>query len=648
MKFSSDVRRLLVVEDNPADAMLIVDMLDSPEVESSDIVLATTLKEALAHLRESHMHAVLLDLRLPDAMGVECVASIRASASKVPIIVLTGLDDDVLAIACIKAGAQDYLPKQDLHTSHLRRAVSHAIARVSEEMERSRADGLQRELAAIVESSPDAIVSSTLSGRVTTWNNGAERTFGYTASEAIGRKVEEVIRPPNDEAARQQAHIAEQLRRDPSSAVHSEVSRLRKDGTALTLSVVSSTVRNAVGEVVGLAAICRDITEQRRLETNLALADRMVSIGTLAAGVAHEINNPLTAVIANLDLALMTLADLPESLGTVQLEVAAELQDAREGADRVRQIVRDLKVFSRSEEDLVGSVNLHSVLNSTIRMAWNEIRHRASLVKRFGEVPPVHGNEARLGQVILNLIVNAVQAIPEGDSEHNEIIVETHTDSEGNAVIAIADTGAGIPDDIKMRLFTAFFTTKPIGEGTGLGLAISQRIVSSFGGRIAFESEVGRGTRFEVILPPASAGIDTVITDVVLDEITLPRCRVLVVDDESTITDAVARMLNGSHEVTALNDADSAIALLRNGAPFDVILCDLMMPQVTGKDFLTAVGHISPRLQARVMFMTGGAFTPAARAFLETIPGRFIEKPFDLQVLTSVILDVVRTHGHVT
>jgi signal transduction histidine kinase len=249
----------------------------------------------------------------------------------------------------------------------------------------------------------------------------------------------------------------------------------------------------------------REVTargEQRRLHEQLMVAERMASVGALAAGVAHEINNPLAAVVANLELALRSIERLPRDLPEVS-ELRAELKDAHEAAHLVRQIVRDVKVFSCTMDERAAPVDVRQVLDSTVRMAWNEIRHRARLVKQYESVPPVWTTDARLGQLFLNLVVNAAQAIEIGHVESNEIRLATRTDESGRAVVEIADTGVGIAAENLGRIFAPFFTTKPPGSGTGLGLSISLRIVKEMGGEIRFSSEPGRGTLASVFLPSA-------------------------------------------------------------------------------------------------------------------------------------------------
>src|SRR5688572_4589382 len=253
-----------------------------------------------------------------------------------------------------------------------------------------------------------------------------------------------------------------------------------------------------------IPAIERELQEARlraersRLEEQLVISDRMASVGTLAAGVAHEINNPLCALMGNLEFVADDLGQVIRDINALALEGAAKgrvpstslsepmarltdiqgpLNEARDAAERVRLIVKDLKAFSRSDEETRGPVDVHTVIDSSIRMAHNEIRHHARLVKVYGEVPLVEGNEARLSQVFLNLLVNAAHAVPEGHIDQNEIRVETRLLGEDRVVVEVRDTGTGIPAHALPRIFDPFFTTKPIGVGTGLGLAICHRIV---------------------------------------------------------------------------------------------------------------------------------------------------------------------------
>jgi signal transduction histidine kinase len=391
----------------------------------------------------------------------------------------------------------------------------------------------------------------------------------------------------------------------------------------------------------------RDVTlraEQKKMQDQLMVSDRMASMGTLAAGVAHEINNPLACVMANLDLAARDVIERAEKLGlTAEFnEVREELHDAREAVERIRNIVRDLKIFSRSEEDKTGPVDIQRVMESTLRMAWNEIRHRARLVKNYGKTPLVEASESRLGQVFLNLVVNAAQAIAEGRAEDNEIRISTSTDPSGGVVIEIADSGPGMSPEVLGRLFTPFFTTKPVGVGTGLGLSICHRIVTGFGGSIDVKSEVGKGTAFRISLPPARAELSEEAPHVALDMVARRRGRILVVDDEPMIAKAVQRTLSAEHEVVTIGSADEALKRIGAGERFDVILCDLMMPQMTGMDLHAELCRVAREQAGRMIFLTGGAFTTGARAFLDETPNQRVEKPFDTLHLRALINDRIR------
>jgi len=266
---TSVARQVLLVEDNPGDAELIREYLLRPGAPPDHITHVETLADALVHLATGHVDTILLDLHLPDGVGVDCVVTLRRSAPHVPIIALTGLNDEELALRCIAAGAQDHLAKQDIHESSLQRAVGYAMARAQVMTERRRADALQERLAAIVEGSRDAIVSCSVDGLITSWNRGAEQIFAYTATEAVGRPVRSILRLQSEAAAELMDRRFFQSRKGADAAGIEEVVRLRKDGRAVTLSVATSVVRNAAGEVSVIAAIFRDITETRRRDDEL-------------------------------------------------------------------------------------------------------------------------------------------------------------------------------------------------------------------------------------------------------------------------------------------------------------------------------------------------------------------------------------------
>jgi CheY-like chemotaxis protein len=274
-------------------------------------------------------------------------------------------------------------------------------------------------------------------------------------------------------------------------------------------------------------------------------------------------------------------------------------------------------------------------------MAWNELRYRARVVESYGDTPPVQANEARLGQVFLNLIVNAAQAMPEGHVEEHTLRITTGVDGDGRVAIEIADTGAGMPPEVMARLFTPFFTTKPVGVGTGLGLAISHRIIANMGGTIEFTSEVGRGTSFRIVLPAAPGVVEEPPPPAVVAPVGR-RGRVLVVDDEPMILRAVHRILSVDHDVLIVDHAAEALDRINAGERFDVILCDLMMPQMSGMEFHEELGKLDPQHLSVLVFLTGGAFTARAREFLDQVRAPSIEKPFDPEALRLFVNDRIR------
>ncbi|HSO33967.1 MAG TPA: response regulator [Labilithrix sp.] len=381
---------------------------------------------------------------------------------------------------------------------------------------------------------------------------------------------------------------------------------------------------------------------QRTMAEQLAISERMASAGMLAAGVAHEINNPLAVVMANLDFVTSLLGRLAPDARLEEID--GPLEDARDAVARIGAIVRDVKLFSRPQDEERSAVDVRPVIESSIRMAWNEIRHRAELIKELGDVPLVDSNEARLGQILLNLLVNAAQSMPEGRASRNEIRVATRTAENGRVVIEVRDTGTGIPREVLARIFDPFFTTKPVGVGTGLGLSLCHRMVTDLGGDIAVESEVGKGTVFRVTLPvatsepPAKPQRTTAAAPP-------RRARVMVVDDEVALGRALGRGLGRLHDVVVLASGKEALARIASGERFDAILSDLMMPEVTGMEIYAELLRIAPDQAERVIFLTGGAFTERAREFLDCVPNTCVEKPFEVSNILAIIAAARRLKG---
>jgi PAS domain S-box-containing protein len=403
-----------------------------------------------------------------------------------------------------------------------------------------------------------------------------------------------------------------------------------KRGDRVWLLVNAEPQLDAEGNVVKVVCTLSDLTERRRLQEQSAASERLASMGRLAASVAHEMNNPLAYVIGHLE----TLSRAP-----LDAELQRRAREALEGANRVRAIVNDLRGLSRGDDERRGPVDFVRVVESACNIAAPHVRHRSRLVRDFGPIPAVLGNESRLGQLVLNLLVNAADAIPEGRAAENEIRIVLRTDARGWLVLEVSDTGAGIPPNVIDRIFEPFFTTKPVGVGTGLGLAICHDVVRSVGGTITAESAAGKGATFRVTLPPCDHVDEKAAAP---QSSAVARARVLIIDDEPRVGRVLAELLRGEHDVDIEVDARDALDRLLHGARYDVIFCDLMMPNVTGMDFQRELEARVPELAARTVFMTGGAFTPRARAFIEQIGGRTLEKPFRIDEVTALIARVGR------
>ncbi|MCP3139792.1 MASE1 domain-containing protein [Pyxidicoccus xibeiensis] len=418
-----------------------------------------------------------------------------------------------------------------------------------------------------------------------------------------------------------------------------EVLLSRKDGTSRWSEVLLSPVRATGEDVTHFVATHRDITATKELQARLVAAERVAAVGTLAAGVGHEINNPLAYLVLNLETAARSLSEggLPG-----MRDALSGVRGALEGAERIRLIVKDLQVFSRQGDQDRGLVDLNALVPPAVRIVSHALRHRARVVEEFGPVPRVLGSEARLGQVLLNLLVNAMQSITEGSPTLNEVRVRTSTDESGRARVDVVDTGTGIPAHVLPRIFEPFFTTKPSGEGTGLGLAICQQIVRAHGGELEVRSEPGRGSVFSVLLPAAPVQVTSAPVRQPSSPPALPasrtrRGRVLVVDDEPRLAQSMRLLLEPYHDIVTTTRGGEALALVAAGHRFDVILCDLQMPEVDGATVYRRLCAQAPEQAERVVFISGGAYTAESRQFIETVPNRVLEKPVRPEVLMATV-----------
>jgi signal transduction histidine kinase len=381
----------------------------------------------------------------------------------------------------------------------------------------------------------------------------------------------------------------------------------------------------------------RLIRERAALQTQLIQNDRLAALGTLAAGVVHEINNPLTYVLAYLEVLELELAGASRLEGATLEQTRRMISDVAHGAQQMSDVVTHIKSFAhRGGEVQRQRTHLATLLEGNLKMSTVLIRHRATLDRELGPAPDVEALEFQLAQVFLNLLVNAAQAIPDGDAANNQIHVKLYGTPQNEAVVEISDTGCGMSDEVKARLFEPFFTTKPKGIGTGIGLTICKNIVESHGGRIEVESVVGKGSTFRVVLrglPPKQPSPSEVPARVAAG----PRRRVMVVDDDPTVCAALAEYLSRDYFVVTEGSGRAALERIDRGETFDAIVCDLMMSETSGPQVLDTLEQRHPALARRVLFITAGVLSDTAAALVERATDRVLEKPLSLPAFSAAV-----------
>jgi PAS domain S-box-containing protein len=590
--------------------------------------LGSELPEAdVAVLGGAQRNAACAAYRRSRKAGWILVVIVRAEAAEA---LAAGADD------CVLEGSLDQL------------ALRLQVASVHGADARGRTEAALRQseasLRSVLHATPDGIIVHS-EGRYLFLNPAAVTQLGLAPdTDLVGREIFDQVK---DEEVHEVRERIQSMHRSGQPAPVRDIHFRRADGEFLIGEVAS--IPAIFDGKPAIISIIRDVGEQRRIQSQLFLADRLATVGTLAVGVAHEINNPLSWVMGNLGL----LSDefdnqvrMREQPGHNRAAVAASrarvrelLGRAQEGTERVRRIVQDLGRFGRSDDDERQSVDIHALLDSSIEIADVQIRHRARLVRDYRASGFVRGSEARLGQVFLNLLVNAGQAIEPGAPRQNHVSVETRELDDGRIEIAVSDTGCGMSEAVRQRIFEPFYTTKPAGEGTGIGLAISHSIVTGFGGEIVVESEVGRGTRFCVRLHRADDDVPSRPAKIVREESdphrsAAPSARILVVDDEPLIREMVCDAL-ASHEVTAVSNGRDALEQIL-AHDWDLILCDMVLPEISGLDVYRELERVRPGALPKLVFMTGGDVSGKAPRLPDGGRVRRLEKPFSIKHLRAL------------
>lgn len=412
-------------------------------------------------------------------------------------------------------------------------------------------------------------------------------------------------------------------------------------------------------------AIVRDITEKNRLQTDLQQSNRMAELGTLVASMGHEINNPLTYMLGHLEEICEILQEPPSPLVPGSLSRLYELStEALEGAQRIRVIAQDLKTYLRQEAVSSVEIDVHEAIDKVLHMLGNELRYRAQLERSYQPVPRIQTEPGKLEQVFLNLLLNAVQSLPEVSPRPQKIKIHTfYSDSDKAVVIEISDTGAGIPKEHLQHIFEPFYTTKPMGSGTGLGLFVCHNIVSLQGGVLNVSSVLGEGTTFTISLPalddvlhppkltnlryshhpsqtPQAAPQElstpdaALLSNPLIADSNKPAPPILVIDDEPKVAKSLKRILR-DYPVTIANSGQEGLKLLQT-FDFELVFCDILMPDLIGPDLYQQILEQKPRYENRFLFVTGGAFTERTRAFCQEATQPILEKPFNRKLIRQL------------
>ncbi|WP_414548026.1 response regulator [Anabaena sp. CCY 0017] len=737
--------KVLLIEDNPGDVFLLQELLQEVTTVEVELQPAEQLFEALECIARDSFDVILLDLSLPDSQGLDTFIRTAHHAKATPIIVLTGLDDETLALRAMQSGAQDYLVKGQVTGDLLVRSMRYAIERqrsenalrqseerfrvalknspifvfnqdinlsytwvynpisgwtsqdmlgkhdcdlipekdaqrltaikhsvltngigIREEVsittplgtryydltveplrnesqeivgvtcagidisERKLTFAKIREQAALLDITTDAICVCNLENQILFWNKGAENLYGWQVQEAVGRNFGELL----DNEAAQENHEA-LVNVMTKGKWQGELTQITKTGKELLVASRWSLVSDAQGMPKSILIVDTDITEKKRLESQLFRTQRLESIGTLASGIAHDLNNILTPILAGAQLLPMKFPDADER--TMRLLEILEI-NAKRGADLVKQVLS----FARGVEGKRITLQIRHLIVEIAKILKETFPRTIEI---HTDIPNdlwlVSGDSTQLHQVVMNLCVNARDAMPNRGtlsiSAENIVVDENYArmNLEAEAglyvVITVTDTGVGIPQETLDRIFEPFFTTKPVGQGTGLGLSTVIGIVKSHGGFINVYSEVEHGTSFKVYLP-AVGGTETPA----LEDVAIPTGHgelILIVDDEPSIQDVTRNSLE-SHQYQTLiaSDGIEAIALYAKYTDkISAVLMDMMMPALDGVTAIRTLQKINP--QVKIIATSGLMSKTKLGEVMDTGTQTFLPKPYTVNEL---------------
>jgi two-component system, cell cycle sensor histidine kinase and response regulator CckA len=627
--------RLLIVEDNPNDAELMLRELRRGGFEP-DWRRVETEADFLAGL-SPEPDLILSDYAMPRFSGLKALQLLGERGLKIPFILVSATIGEETAVAAIKEGASDYLLKDRL--ARLGEATKRVLAEKRLRDERKKSEDRLREMADIVSRAQDAIIARDFdTDRITIWNSGAERLYGWSVSEVIGRPLGEVIFAESND----RATLLERLIN--TGEFRGEIKHRTKDGREVIVDSRATLVRNDDGTPRSVLGINTDITEQKKLEMQLLRAQRLESIGTLASGVAHDLNNILAPIM--MGVAVLRRTKMPaDDLALLSIMEAC----AQRGADVVKQVL----AFARGVEGERVPINPPHLVEEIMDIAKKTFPKSIQITGRYPEdLWPIEGDPTQLHQVLLNLFVNARDAMPAGGmlaiSVENFPVDEHYASMTPGAkmgpyvLFEVNDTGMGIAPQNVEKIFDPFFTTKELGQGTGLGLSTAIGIVKSHGGFLSVYSEIGCGTTFKVYLPATMEALGTLKET---ETTVLPPAKgelLLIVDDEKPILQVAQALLEGhGYQVLTAGDATEALALFAiQKDEIKLVLTDLAMPLMDGVALIRTLQKMKP--DVRIVASTGQGGREQHAHELESLNvGACLTKPYNKNKLLKTLHDAL-------
>ena len=630
--------KVLLVEDNPTDVLLLRAALEVVRSPSFQVTQAGQCSEALRCLAAERFDIVLLDLSLPDSLGLDTLTTLYGQASGVPIVGLTGLADEAVGVGAVQAGSQDYLIKGQIQGDSLVRAIRYAIERQrAEEALRQQRDWFDMTLSSI----GDAVLATDTRGIITFLNPVAEQLTGWPRQEALGRPSTDVFRIVHEHTRQPAAHpIVRVLQEGHVVGLADHTLLLTRDGREVVIADSGAPIRTADGALLGAVLVFHDMSRDRQMEEGLLRARKIESLGVLAGGIAHDFNNLLTGILGNISLAKL--------LAGAHTKVMARLTEAEKACERATALTHQLLIFAKGGGPARQTVSLVQLLRESVSFALHGAKVRGDL-HLTEALWPVDVDAGQINQVLHNVVLNAVQAMPEGGTltvwAENVVLGLGYTPPlpAGRYIkITVQDHGCGIPKDLLPNIFNPYFTTKE--QGSGLGLTTAYAIVAKHEGYMTIESEVGVGTTVVVYLPVSSRPLAPVPASP--GAASTGQGRILVMDDEAMIRDLLQEIPSDfGYHVVCVSDGTEAITTYQRaqeaGQPFAVVILDHTIPGgMGGLETFARLRTLDPQVTA--LLSSGYANDPVMATFMQYGFSGVITKPYTVQKLQEALQHVLR------